>query len=113
MQLGSYGQKKKTPFGQPAYLAVQNKIKTEHIADEIKMSGPMTIDWNKESKTDVEANVKYLTAAGGKASFTHQAAKKVSTAPDTTFAYLMHKVKKWRDKKTEIADLEDDMAGLN
>ncbi len=199
VQLGSYGQKK-TPVAQPAYLAVQSKVKGEYLTkSNVKIAPPITVDWAKESKTDVEADVRYLKVGGGKATFTHQAAKnaklklvkfyldegplkkllnneadgarkfladegadarivsevwvvmeaeladqvsnagtvsgngsangfdvevkagtqtttttKLTISPDTTFAYLLHRVKKWNDSsKSKIEDLEDDMAGLN
>lgn len=48
-----------------------------------------------------------------KSSSTHKNA--LELAPGTTFAYLMHKVKKWNKKKGEkvgVADLEDDQPGM-
>jgi hypothetical protein len=37
----------------------------------------------------------------------------ITLAPGTTFAYLMHKVKKWNKGKKKITDMEDDQKGLN
>jgi hypothetical protein len=49
-----------------------------------------------------------LTATGG----THGSQTVVISA-DTTFAYLLHKVKKWSNGKTQIEDMEDDSSGMN
>jgi hypothetical protein len=49
-----------------------------------------------------------LTATGG----THGSQTVVISA-GTTFAYLLHKVKKWNNGKTQIEDMEDDSAGMN
>ncbi len=46
-------------------------------------------------------------SAGAKGSQT------VSFSAGTTFAYLLHKVKKWNSGKTEIVELEDDSKGMN
>lgn len=41
-------------------------------------------------------------------------AKSTVTLPaNTTFAYMLHKVKKWNKGKTKVEDLEDDQKGLN
>jgi len=37
----------------------------------------------------------------------------VTIPTNTTFAYLLHKVKKWNKGKTKVEDLEDDNKGLN
>lgn len=37
----------------------------------------------------------------------------VSIPTNTTFAYMMHKVKSWNGDKSRIEDLEDDNSGLN
>jgi hypothetical protein len=39
---------------------------------------------------------------------------KVGLPPDTTFAYLLHKVKKWGGGgKNVVDDMEDDRVGVN
>lgn len=194
--LGSYGEKK-TPFGGIPYLAIERTIPASNLAKvQVKVTGPITVDWGKVSKTDVSGGVNYLKAAGGKASLSVESAKsaklvlvkfsipegelkdllnkhagqarseikkegndarvvsevyvameaelaskvttggsvsatgtanglevsvaasnstttttKVSLPPDTTFAYLLHKVKKWDGDK--VSDMEDDRAGAN
>ena len=48
-----------------------------------------------------------------KSSSTHK--NTIKLAPGTTFAYLMHKVKKWNKKKGNkvgVADMEDDQPGM-
>ncbi len=47
-----------------------------------------------------------ITASGGT-----QQSQTIVLSPGTTFAYLMHKVKKW--DKDKIKDMEDDQKGLN
>ncbi len=47
-----------------------------------------------------------------KASTSSTTTTKITLPPDTTFAYMMHKVKKWEDKKTRVGDLEDDQHGM-
>lgn len=75
IRLGSYGEKK-TPVGQQNYLSVQNNIKNESLAEvKVSTAGPFTIDWSKQSKSDVEVGVNYFTAAGGKATLTVEKAK--------------------------------------
>ncbi len=37
----------------------------------------------------------------------------VSIPTNTTFAYLLHKVKKWNGNKTKVENLEDDSKGIN
>ena len=55
MQLCSYDQKK-DPIGPNAYLAVQANVKREHLAGKVKNVDPVTVDWNKTTKTDGEVN---------------------------------------------------------
>lgn len=198
INLASYGEKK-TPVGKPNYLAVQNDVSRSHLGKvKVKISGPYSIDWARQSNTNVNASIKYVNSAGGTGSFSRNAAKSanlklvkfsldegqlkkllnnhasgarnylkgegkdgrivsevwvamdaklaeniescgsvtgtgtgggfkvsintrscrtttssVTIPPNTTFAYLMHKVKKWNKKKTRVKDLEDDTKGLN
>ena len=62
MELCSYGEKK-DPVGANAYLAVQAKIKREHLAGKVQEVPPVTVDWNDTTKADVEINgwVKYFS----------------------------------------------------
>lgn len=194
--LGSYGEKK-TPALAVPYLAVEKAMPPSVLArSSVKITGPISVDWAKVSKTDVEAGMNYLNAAGGKASLSVEKAKsarlvlvkfslhegdlkellnrhaaesrsylkkegkdgrivsevyvameaelaskvttgasasakgnangleievaassssttttKISLPPDTTFAYLLHRVKKWSGDK--IDDMEDDRPGAN
>lgn len=61
VELCSYGEKK-DPFGANAYLAVQAKVKREHLAGKVQEVPPVTVDWDHASKGDVEINgsVKYF-----------------------------------------------------
>jgi hypothetical protein len=199
VEIGSYGDKD-DPVGPQSYLAVQAKVKREHLKGRVKRITTAKIDWNKQSKADVEVSgvVKYfglngqaavsgsyekaksarlelvkfainegplktmlnkeangarkylaeegrdgrivseiwvwmdgelaehfatsgaietsvgitgadleLTAKGG----TH-GSQTIRISAGTTFAYLLHKVKKWNKDKTQIEDLEDDSHGL-
>lgn len=64
VELGSYGEKK-DPIGALAYLSVQNRIRGDALAAyaKVRVIPPISIDWAKYKKTDVEANglVKYFT----------------------------------------------------
>lgn len=194
--LGSYGEKKTPALSNP-YLAIEKTLSPKTISKiPVKVTGPISVDWSKVSKTDVEGGVNYLKAGGGKGSFSVESAKsarlvlvkfsihegdlkdllnkhaddardylkkegndgrivsevyvameaelaskvttggsvsasgsanglevsvaasgssttttKVTLPPDTTFAYLLHKVKKWSGKNVD--DMEDDRAGMN
>jgi hypothetical protein len=46
-----------------------------------------------------------------KASGSNTTTTKVVLPPDTTFAYLLHRVKKWDGKR--VKDMEDDQSGIN
>ncbi|RMF32078.1 MAG: hypothetical protein D6752_00910 [Candidatus Nitrosothermus koennekii] len=48
-----------------------------------------------------------ITASGGVAG-----SQTITLSEGTTFAYAMHKVKKWNKGKTEIEDMEDDYHGI-
>ncbi|MDZ7360470.1 MAG: hypothetical protein ONB46_07045 [candidate division KSB1 bacterium] len=37
----------------------------------------------------------------------------ITIPPNTTFAYLLHKVTKWSNNKTKVEDMEDDQQSLN
>lgn len=49
-----------------------------------------------------------LTVSGGK-----YGSQSITIGAGTTFAYKSHKVKKWEDKKTRIANMEADYFGLS
>lgn len=55
VEIGSYGEKK-DPIGPDAYLAVQNKVKHEHLAGRVKGLGAVSVAWDQAKKADVEAN---------------------------------------------------------
>ncbi len=204
VQLCSFGQKK-DPIGANAYLAVQANVKREYLAGKVKHVDPVTIDWNKTTKADVEINGsvhyfvlnaktaksasyektkeghlvlmkffinegpltsmlnhdadaarKYLAEEGADgrivseiwvamaadlaehfdtavsttssasatvgnvgaaleitASGGAHGSQTISLSEGTTFAYLLHKVKKWNKGKTQIEDMEDDRKGMN
>jgi hypothetical protein len=75
INLASYGEKK-TPVGKTNYLARQNDVNRSHLGNvKVTVSGPYYINWNSYSNTAVNANIDYLTAAGGTASFSRTTAK--------------------------------------
>lgn len=59
------------------------------------------------------ANSGFVVDLGGGGSSTSNS--KVTVAPDTTFGYLLHKVKKWEKSngKRLVKDMEDDQQSLN
>lgn len=65
VQLGSYGVKK-DPIGADAYLLIQNKIKTAYLTGHVKQIAPVTIDWAKQSKLDLEASFFAFFSPGSK-----------------------------------------------
>ena len=74
----SYGQKK-TPVGKTHYLARQNDVNRDHLGNvKVDVSGPYPITWSSYSDTAVNADISYLTAAGGTAKFSRSAAKKAN-----------------------------------
>lgn len=203
VELCSFGEKK-DPIGANAYLAVQANVKREYLVGKVKEVPPVTVDWDRATKADVETNglVKYfglnakaamsasyekvksghlvltkffinegplttmlnqdaggarkylaeegadgrivsevwvameaelaesfktaasistsasgavgngsaaleITANGGA-----QGSQTISLSPGTSFAYMLHKVKKWNKGKTRIEDMEDDRKGM-
>ncbi len=60
VEMGSYGQKK-TPFAAPAYLSIQNKVKTEYLHGRVRFVTRTAVDWTKETSADVSAFV-YFSA---------------------------------------------------
>lgn len=72
--VGSYGAKKE-PVTQANYLSADGHIRFELLDGKIKKQPPVEVDWARESRADVEAEVKYYFVAGGTAKFTHQKAK--------------------------------------
>lgn len=200
VELCSYGEKK-DPFGPEAYLAVEAKVKREHLKDRLRFLEPVDVNWSQQSKADVEvngrlqyfglngkvmmsgsyehaksANLKLMkffinagplktmlnkdangarnylaeegrdgrivseiwvvmegglaesfatsgaintsvNAVGGDLELTVEGgtygSQTVKFPEGMTFAYLMHKVKKWNKGKTQIEDMEDDEKGMN
>ena len=74
------------------------------FSEEIRKAGGFTASYNDGT----------LELRGrAKSSSTHK--NTIKLAPGTTFAYLMHKVKKWNKKKGNkvgVADMEDDQPGM-
>ena len=62
-----------------------------------------------ESSASVSAfgNSLNFTATGGK-----YGSQTVTVSEGTTFAYRLHKVKKWNKDKTQIEEMEDDYKGF-
>ena len=74
VKLCSYGEKK-TPITQANYLAVQNNVPGDNLAQvSVQISGPFGINWSKYSTTDLSASISYLKAGGVKGTFTRAAA---------------------------------------
>ena len=72
--VGCYGEKKQ-PVTQANYLAVEGNIAYSLLSGKIKQEPPVEIEWSRESKVDVEAEVNYYFTTGGKASFSYEKAK--------------------------------------
>lgn len=71
--VGSYGEKKE-PVTQANYLAVEGHIKYDLLNGKIRELKPVEIDWSRENKADVEANVEYYFVVGGTAKFSYKKA---------------------------------------
>jgi len=64
VELCSYGKKEAPVFGSN-FLVVRNKIHKDVLASApIKIGEPVTVDWSKASKAEINANVKYLSVDG-------------------------------------------------
>ena len=75
IDLGSYGQKK-TPIGQPNYLAVEDEVARANLGRiTVKFSPPYDIQWSKYSSSAVNLGIKYINSAGGSASFSRNKAQ--------------------------------------
>ena len=68
--VGVYGEKKE-PVTEANYLAVDGNIKFNLLDGKIKKLTPVEIDWERERKADVEANVEWYFVVGGTAKFNH------------------------------------------
>jgi hypothetical protein len=198
VEVGSFGQKK-DPIGPDAYLAVQNRVKSDCLGNRVRYLGSVGVDWAKVTQADLEANgsvklfglqgeravnasyaeVKnskfqlagfaidegplkamlntdadgaraFLAAEGGDGRIASevwvvmeaqlsehfatsaayavsasvagvgldvvakggsQGTEKITLSRGSTFAYMLHKVKKWNKHKTKVEDLEDDYKG--
>ena len=71
VSLGSYGQAKTPVVGHP-YLAIEKNVTPGNVSKvPITISGPITIDWTKVSKTDIDASAyTFLKLGGGKGNLT-------------------------------------------
>ena len=75
VNLVSFGEKK-TPIGKANYLYVAGTVTPQNLGKvKVTVSGPYAIEWEKFSDSDVNVGIKYLTAAGGQASFSRSTAK--------------------------------------
>jgi hypothetical protein len=56
---------KKDAIGPEAYLAVEAKVKREHLKGRVGYMTAVKVDWNQQSKADVEVNgrLKYFNLA--------------------------------------------------
>ena len=72
--VGSYGEKKE-PITEANYLAVEGHIKYDLLNGKIRKGIPFKVDWESETKADVEANVEYYFVVGGPAKFSYEKAK--------------------------------------
>jgi hypothetical protein len=76
VRIGTYVQKK-DPLGAKAYVDVENHIKLSYLKN-IGRTGPIEVDWERQSKADVETNgdLKYFAvAAKGAVSASYEKAK--------------------------------------
>ncbi len=73
VSVGAFGEKKE-PLTQANYLAVDSNIKYDLLNGKVKKLPAVEIDWARESKADVEAEVSYYFIAGGTASFSREKA---------------------------------------
>lgn len=71
-----------------------------NLASQVTTSGSV-------SASGSQGGIKVDIKAGGSSNKTTS----ITLPPESTFAYLMYKVKKWKDKKTVVVDLEDDQHG--
>jgi hypothetical protein len=62
--VGAYGEKKE-PITQANYLAVEGNIRLDFLKGKIKKTEPIEIAWERESKADVEGDVKQYFHLGG------------------------------------------------
>ncbi|MBI2392106.1 MAG: hypothetical protein HYV09_21115 [Deltaproteobacteria bacterium] len=77
-----------------------------YVAMEAELASSVTTG-GSVSASGTSNGLQIEVAASGSSTTT----TKVTLPPDTTFAYLLHKVKKWSNKVVD--DMEDDRAGLN
>jgi len=76
VEVGSYGDKK-APVTQANYLSVEGHIKYDLLDGKVKKLKPVDIEWDREAKADVEANVdKYFDLGGITLDFSREKAMK-------------------------------------
>jgi hypothetical protein len=74
VEVGAHGEKKE-PVPQANYLAVEGHIRYEFLDGKVKKLKPVEVDWSREKKADVEANVeKYFDLGGVTLDFSHEKA---------------------------------------
>ena len=74
VEISSYGKKKK-PITEANYLDVEDHIKYNLLSGKIREGKPVKVDWNRETKVDVEAHVDYYFYVGGTTEFSYTKAK--------------------------------------
>lgn len=55
IELATFGEKK-DPIGAKAYIDPEGKVSRKHLSKIVQEGKPVSIDWSKNSKADVEAN---------------------------------------------------------
>jgi hypothetical protein len=74
VEVGSHG-KKKEPITQANSLAVEGHIKYDLLDGKIRDDPSVEIDWESESKADVEAHVELYFVLDGTSTFNYETAK--------------------------------------
>ena len=75
--LGCYGDKM-TPAGNGNYLDIADKLnKAAFESVSVHVVGPIDVDWNKTSKSDLDlsGSLKFIKLGGAKGNLTHESAK--------------------------------------
>ena len=77
VEVGSHGEKK-VPWTEANYLAVKGHIKYDLLNGKIREGLPVKVDWERETKADVGADIKSYFDVGGKADFSYKKAKEAN-----------------------------------
>lgn len=57
LELGVFGQKKDSPFA-PGFLEREDVVKREHLESRVKTYGPIEVNWESVSQSDIGTDVK-------------------------------------------------------